>query len=102
MRDAVSTARILTNLRCCDRDGAPRLDYTGPPEEAGNGLRPWYDARGRRKIGRTVICGHWAAQGVRRTKNMVALDSGCVWGHSLSAFRIEDESLVSVSCRKSR
>ena len=29
VREAVSTARILTNLRCCDRDGAPR------PLEAG-------------------------------------------------------------------
>jgi bis(5'-nucleosyl)-tetraphosphatase (symmetrical) len=102
VREAVATARILTNLRCVDRQGAPRLDYNGPPEEAGNGLRPWYDATGRKKIKRTVICGHWAAQGIRRTRNMIALDSGCVWGHSLSAFRIEDESLDSVSCSKSR
>jgi len=102
VREAVTTARILTNLRCCDREGSPRLGYTGPPEEAGNGLRPWYDAKGRKKIRRTLICGHWAAQGVRRTKDMVALDSGCVWGHSLSAFRIDDEALVAVSCRESR
>jgi bis(5'-nucleosyl)-tetraphosphatase (symmetrical) len=102
VREAATTARILTNLRCCDRDGMPRLDYAGPPEEAANGLRPWYDVKGRAKLRRTVLCGHWAAQGVRRTKSMIALDSGCVWGHSLSAFRIEDESLVSVSCRKRR
>jgi bis(5'-nucleosyl)-tetraphosphatase (symmetrical) len=102
VREAVATARILTNVRCVDREGAPRLEYAGPPEEANDGLRPWYDARGRKKIKRTLICGHWAAQGIRRTKNMIALDSGCVWGHSLSAFRIEDESLDSVSCRKSR
>jgi bis(5'-nucleosyl)-tetraphosphatase (symmetrical) len=102
VREAVATARILTNLRCVDREGIPRLDYTGPPEESGPELVPWYAAKGRRKIRRTVLCGHWAAQGVRRTKDMVALDSGCVWGHRLSAFRLDDESLVTVSCRRSR
>lgn len=102
VREAVTTARILTNLRCCDRAGHPRLEYTGPPEEAGEGFEPWYMAKDRKKLGRTVLCGHWAAQGIRRTGNMVALDSGCVWGNRLSAFRIEDEALMAVSCRKSR
>jgi bis(5'-nucleosyl)-tetraphosphatase (symmetrical) len=102
VREAVTTARILTNLRCCDRKGLPRLEYTGPPEEAGKGLYPWYEHPSRRPLGRTVLCGHWASQGIRRTDSIVALDSGCVWGNRLSAFRIEDEALIAVSCRKSR
>jgi bis(5'-nucleosyl)-tetraphosphatase (symmetrical) len=100
VREAVATARILTNLRCCDRKGAPRLEYTGPPEEAGKGMVPWYAHRDRRELERTVICGHWAAQGLRRTESMVALDSGCVWGHRLSAFRLDDEALISEPCSK--
>jgi len=100
VREAAATARILTNLRCCDHKGRPRLDYTGPPEEAGEGLDPWYAHADRRKIDRTIICGHWAAQGLRRTKSMVALDSGCVWGHRLSAFRLEDEALFSEACER--
>ena len=100
VREAVATARILTNLRCCDRRGRPRLEYTGPPEEAPRGLVPWYEHPDREDLGRTVLCGHWAAQGVRRTRSMVALDSGCVWGHRLSAFRLEDEALIAVDCTK--
>jgi bis(5'-nucleosyl)-tetraphosphatase (symmetrical) len=102
VREAATTARILTNLRYCDRDGLPRLEFAGPPEESESDLVPWYSTPGRKKLRRTVLCGHWAAQGIRRTKNMVALDSGCVWGNRLSAFRIQDESLIAVSCRKSR
>lgn len=102
VREAVTTARILTNLRCCDREGRPRLEYAGPPEEAGEGLEPWYSHSARRKLGRTVVCGHWAAQGLRRTRSMVALDSGCVWGHRLSAFRLDDEALISEPCEGGR
>lgn len=102
VREAVTTARILTNLRCCDHSGVPRLEYAGPPEEAGMGDYPWYEHPDRLPLRRTVICGHWAAQGIRRTDCMIALDSGCVWGNRLSAFRIEDEALIAVSCRKSR
>jgi len=102
VREAVTTARILTNLRCCDAQGSPRLEYAGPPEEAGEGMRPWYEVDGRKPLDRTVVCGHWAAQGIRRTRDMVALDSGCVWGHQLSAFRLDDESLVSVPCPGAR
>jgi bis(5'-nucleosyl)-tetraphosphatase (symmetrical) len=99
VREAAATACILTNLRCCDRNGRPRLDYAGPPEEAGKGIMPWYAHPDRHPLKRTVICGHWAAQGIRRTKSMVALDSGCVWGHRLSAFRLDDEALISEPCQ---
>lgn len=100
VREAVATARILTNLRCCTRNGRPRLDYAGPPEEAGKGMMPWYAHPDRHELNRTVICGHWAAQGIRRTSSMVALDSGCVWGHRLSAFRLDDEALISEPCER--
>jgi bis(5'-nucleosyl)-tetraphosphatase (symmetrical) len=40
--------------------------------------------------------GHWAALGLCIKKRYIALDSGCVWGGRLSAFRLEDKQLIQV------
>jgi bis(5'-nucleosyl)-tetraphosphatase (symmetrical) len=41
----------------------------------------------------TVVCGHWAALGLRLSRRLVALDTGCVWGGALTAVRLADEAL---------
>lgn len=87
----------LTGLRVVDREGRILRDYKGPPERAPRGTRPWYAAKGRRWKGQaTVLFGHWAALGHRRGKDWVSLDSGCVWGNKLTAWRIGDGATVQV------
>ena len=44
------------------------------------------------------VCGHWSALGVYQRENLIALDSGCVWGKQLSAVRLEDRKLFQVAC----
>ena len=44
----------------------------------------------------TIVFGHWAALGLYMKKNVVCLDSGCVWGGRLSALRLEDRQLFQV------
>lgn len=80
---------VLTRMRMLRRDGEPEYAYNGPPEAAPSHLVPWYAAPHRRGD-HTVVFGHWAALGLRIQAGMVALDSGCVWGHHLSAYRLED------------
>ena len=41
-----------------------------------------------------MVCGHWAAQGLKVRAGMIALDSGCVWGGALTAYRLDDGKLV--------
>ncbi|MCX7140635.1 MAG: bis(5'-nucleosyl)-tetraphosphatase (symmetrical), partial [Proteobacteria bacterium] len=48
----------------------------------------------------TVICGHWSALGLKLRPDLLALDSGCVWGGSLSAVRLEDRSLFQIPCEQ--
>jgi bis(5'-nucleosyl)-tetraphosphatase (symmetrical) len=57
----------------------------GPP-----GCIPWFDAPNRASADHTVICGHWSALGYRDMPGLVTLDTGCLWGGSLTAFRLED------------
>jgi bis(5'-nucleosyl)-tetraphosphatase (symmetrical) len=42
------------------------------------------------------VCGHWAALGLLLRDDLVALDSGCVWGGQLTAVRLEDRAVFQV------
>jgi bis(5'-nucleosyl)-tetraphosphatase (symmetrical) len=82
--------QAFTTLRACSPDGRPCDGFSGPPEQAPRGCVPWFEAPGRRAAQTTVVCGHWAALGLRVRPNLLALDTACVWGGSLTAVRLED------------
>jgi bis(5'-nucleosyl)-tetraphosphatase (symmetrical) len=90
----------LTRMRFCQRDGTMEFgikDSGGAPE--GSGLLPWFDLPDRRTRGEvTVVFGHWSAMGLLLRDDVVGLDSGCVWGGKLSAFCLDDRSLLQVDC----
>lgn len=83
----------FTRMRVVGKDGQPRDGFAGPPEKAPKGTQPWFDATGRKSANVTVVCGHWAAAGLRVRPDRIALDSGCVWGRALSAVRLEDGTI---------
>jgi bis(5'-nucleosyl)-tetraphosphatase (symmetrical) len=87
--------RTFVLMRTCRADG--RLcGGTGPPGEASPGCRPWFDHEPWRSGDATVVCGHWAALGLRLRQNLLAIDTGCVWGGQLTAVRLEDRALFQV------
>jgi len=87
LRDAL---QVLTRIRMCQSSGDPEYDYTGPPQNAPLGLKPWFDFPARTRNDSTFLFGHWAALGLRIQPGIVALDTGCVWGKKLTAYRLED------------
>lgn len=89
----------LTRMRYLD-DDTGRMNFTcsSAPAHAPAGLIPWFEAPGRQSIGSTVIFGHWSTLGLQQRPNLIALDSGCVWGGSLCGVRLEDRRVVQVSC----
>jgi len=80
-RRALALAAFAT-LRCVDHEGAMDRDFDGPPA--------WFDHPERRSREVRIVCGHWAALGLVIRPDLAALDSGCVWGGSLTALRLED------------
>jgi bis(5'-nucleosyl)-tetraphosphatase (symmetrical) len=36
------------------------------------------------------VFGHWSSLGLVVRPNLIALDTGCVWGRQLTAVRLED------------
>jgi len=88
---------LLTRLRTCHADGTPCTDFAGPPEDAPAGSHAWHALPEVAWDDHVVLCGHWAAQGLTLTERIVALDSACVWGGSLTACRLDDGEVFSVS-----
>jgi len=87
----------LVRIRCIDaHTGALELRYKGPPDEAPDGLVAWYDAPTRRERDVTVVCGHWSALGLQIRPDLIALDTGCWMGRSLTAVRLEDNAVFQV------
>jgi bis(5'-nucleosyl)-tetraphosphatase (symmetrical) len=93
----VSITRVLTKLRTCTPTGK-MSEFSGPPEQAPVGYLPWFRIPHRRQMGITLICGHWAASGLRIEPNLLAIDSGCVWGRQLTAVRLEDRAVFQMDC----
>ncbi len=79
----------MTRMRMLTEAGELEMDFKKPPEEAPAGLRPWFAVPRAAEMPR-IFFGHWAALGLRVEANAVGLDSGCVWGRELTAFRLED------------
>jgi len=90
----------LTRLRFCNAEG--RLDLsTKTKGHSRPDFYPWFEIPNRRSQGLNIAFGHWASlQGKCNDPQVFALDTGCVWGYSLTALRIEDRQRFSVSCQE--
>ncbi len=88
-------ARVLTRIRTCT-PGGHTSSFSGPPDEAPAGFYPWFRIPERRNTNGTIITGHWAALGLHMESNLLAIDSGCVWGRQLTAIRLEDRAIFQV------
>lgn len=87
----------LTRMRFIAADGALDFKAKASASEAPAGLAPWFTYS--RQDNLRLVFGHWAAlQG--RTEgaavDVVATDSGCVWGNALAAVVLETGQRVEV------
>jgi bis(5'-nucleosyl)-tetraphosphatase (symmetrical) len=93
--------RLITNyftrMRFCASNGALDLSYKGTIAQAPSTVYPWYAVPGRKVIEPDIIFGHWAAlQGICPDPRIHALDTGCLWGRTLTAMRLQDKQRFSV------
>lgn len=89
----------LTRMRFCNKAG--ELELKSKSDVAPEGYSPWFDFA--RSDDTRILFGHWAAIGGRTPSTQyVALDTGCVWGQSLTAMRLEDNQKYSVPARRQK
>lgn len=79
---------FATSVRYCTAAGEmPASDWPppGPP------FQPWDEFYRGDKL---VVHGHWARRGLVRTRRVLGLDTGCVYGNLLTAWIAEEDRIV--------
>jgi bis(5'-nucleosyl)-tetraphosphatase (symmetrical) len=90
---------VLTRLRVCSADGRVDLSIKGEPPPPSSPLRPWFEHAQRATRNARVIFGHWSALGLVQRAGVLGLDTGCVWGGTLTALDLDsDRPPLSVPC----
>lgn len=95
--DGVARWRMITNyltrMRFVAADGS--LDLVSKSETAPPGYAPWFSYPRQEPTG--IIFGHWAAlEGRAETPGVYALDTGCVYGGTLTALNLDTRERTSV------
>ena len=101
----------LTRLRFCTADDRMEFETKDDADAAPAGFLPWFDVPGRRTATATVAFGHWSTLSQLKRRDVIALDTGCVWGGRLTAARIGTDTgscgrlqvaLVQVPCSQAQ
>jgi bis(5'-nucleosyl)-tetraphosphatase (symmetrical) len=80
----------LTRLRFCTPEGEMEFATKEGLGAAPPGHLAWFDVPQRRTQDVPVVFGHWSTVGGLCKPNLACIDTGCLWGRSLSALRVPD------------
>lgn len=91
---SIFTINSLTRMRYCHTNGS--LDFSincSPPQNIDNTLTSWFSQTSKRNNNYRYIFGHWAALlGTTNDDNFIALDTGCLWGNWMTAWKLESNT----------
>ena len=88
------TLNYLTRMRFCNASGKMDLKSNGLFSKMK--FKKWFQHWDLDENKR-VIFGHWAAlNGKTLNRQFIGLDTACVWGGKLTAFRLDDETFFQV------
>ncbi len=89
----------LTRMRFLYKSGALDLKGKGALADPGRKVEPWFTLRNKSDSTNKIIFGHWAAlEGKAKGKNLIATDTGCVWGGQLSMYCLDTEEWHRCDC----
>jgi len=91
---------VMTRMRVCSADGTLDFSFKGELADVPKGLMPWFDLPNRASQHHSMIVGHWSALGLHQSKNVYALDTGCLWGGQLTAMCLETKQITQVASKK--
>ncbi|MDQ9009908.1 symmetrical bis(5'-nucleosyl)-tetraphosphatase [Acinetobacter gerneri] len=88
----------LTRMRLTDQHGRLEFSFKDALDEPmPEGFQPWFEFDSKAAQTHQIIFGHWAAlQGKTINPHIQNVDGGCVWGHQLIAYRLEDQQSFKV------
>ena len=101
----------LTRLRFCSAQGAMEFGSHEGADGAFQASMPWFDVPGRATRHDLIAFGHWSTLALHTDRpasmlnNVLPLDTGCVWGGSLTAARLGADGayeLIQVACEQAQ
>ena len=91
----------FTRMRFLHKKGALNFKHKSSPHKHKKHI-PWYAHQNRKNKDYCILFGHWASLGYHHENNVIALDTGCVWGGQLTAVQIDIPTEIiipiSISC----
>lgn len=89
---------VFTQMRYCFADGALEFKNKLSPEKTHNpNIKPWFEVESLDQSN-NILFGHWASlQGKTNKAGIYALDTGCIWGNSLTLLRWQDKKRFSLA-----
>lgn len=94
-----ASTNYFTRMRFINAKGSLNFNHTGVASSLAGDYFPWYNMRHPSWGLRQFFFGHWAALGgVTQAENVVALDTGCVWGQCLRMCRLEGMQFFHSDC----
>jgi bis(5'-nucleosyl)-tetraphosphatase (symmetrical) len=94
-----AVVNVFTRMRFCTADGTLDFREKRGRGHAPEGFRPWFAHDSRQTARVTVVCGHWSTLELDLAPNVLMLDSGCLWGGTLTAVRLDDRRVYQVPSR---
>jgi len=99
----IARLRVITNyftrMRFCKADGTLDLKSKEGLDSAPAGYLPWFSHPQRKTRDQKIIFGHWAAlEGHCDEPGVFALDSGCVWGGTMTLMNIDSGEYHRCDC----
>jgi bis(5'-nucleosyl)-tetraphosphatase (symmetrical) len=96
MDRARAIVNAMTRMRFITPEGKMEFASKGLLADAPKGYLPWFEAPRRKSAQDLVIVGHWSALGLTVSPHLLMLDTGYLWGGTLTAVRLEDKRVYQV------
>ncbi len=85
----------FTVMRYCYSDNRLEFKNKAPLSSIlGTNLNTWFNSKSRKKINYKILFGHWSTLGYYDNGDVCCLDSSCVWGGRLTAYRVDKKSKI--------
>lgn len=82
---------VLTRIRYVNQNAQLNFTHKGAPGNQPKSWMPWFMHADMKCKKWRIVFGHWSALGFFQRGNVMCLDSGCAWGKTLTAIRLDGE-----------
>lgn len=79
----------LTRIRFCTPEGEMEFKSKEGLENGPAGYIPWFEIPGRKTQEIPIVFGHWSTLGLLNRYRVVGIDTGCVWGGTLTGIDLD-------------